>query len=576
MTLAGPEIAARRRRGRTLLQEAGEGGAPLTVVGSFNLDLLPPFLAEALDRRGLRISVTAGEFGQVAQQLLAPGEGDVLVVPAAEDLLAALYAGDPGGEELVTARLEELSGAVSAALERRPGATVYVVAFGSHRVPNPHVLDPRDPRRGQVAVERFVDGVRDLAALSPRVVVVDWDWHVRSAGAAGLVDDRLWYLGRMRLGPAGLAELADLVARHAAAYHGRARKVVAVDLDGTVWGGVVGEVGVNGLELGDEELGLAFREMQRELIRLHDTGTVLVAASKNNRADVVEAFEGHPAMELRLSHFAAERIDWQDKATNLREMAAELGLGLDSFVFLDDNPVEREWVRAALPEVLVPELPEDPAERPRFLRECGLFDRVTLTDADARRAETYKAQGTRTRLRTAAPSFEDFLRSLEQEVAIDPVGEADLPRAAQLCQRTNQFNLTTRRHTIADLERMLADERTEVFQVSVRDRFGDSGVTGLAILRHAGEASEIDTLLLSCRVLGRRVEEALLAFLARRAAAAGAHRLEGRFVPTAKNAQAAGFYPDHGFSGEDGVYRLALSEELPMPAEMTIRVPAHA
>jgi FkbH-like protein len=281
-------------------------------------------------------------------------------------------------------------------------------------------------------------------------------------------------------------------------------------------------------------------------------------------------------MELRLSHFAAERIDWQDKATNLREMAAELGLGLDSFVFLDDNPVEREWVRAALPEVLVPELPEDPAERPRFLRECGLFDRVTLTDADARRAETYKAQGTRTRLRTAAPSFEDFLRSLEQEVAIDPVGEADLPRAAQLCQRTNQFNLTTRRHTIADLERMLADERTEVFQVSVRDRFGDSGVTGLAILRHAGEASEIDTLLLSCRVLGRRVEEALLAFLARRAAAAGAHRLEGRFVPTAKNAQAAGFYPDHGFSGEDGVYRLALSEELPMPAEMTIRVPAHA
>src|SRR5262249_20652978 len=156
-----------------------------------------------------------------------------------------------------------------------------------------------------------------------------------------------------------------------------------VDLDGTVWGGVVGEVGLAGLDLGDEEIGLAFREFQRELVRLHDSGTVLVACSKNNRADVVEVFERHPAMDLKLSHLAGDRVNWIDKATNLRELADELSLGLDSFVFLDDNPVEREWVRSALPEVLVPELPEDPAERPAFLRDCGLFDRIALTEADA-------------------------------------------------------------------------------------------------------------------------------------------------------------------------------------------------
>jgi FkbH-like protein len=383
----------------------------------------------------------------------------------------------------------------------------------------------------------------------------------------------------MRLNPAGLAELADLVARHAAAYHGRARKVVALDLDGTVWGGVVGEVGLTGIALGDEEVGLAFRDMQRELVRLHDSGTVLVACSKNNRDDVADVFERHPAMTLKLSHFAAERINWQDKATNIREMAAELGLGLDSFVFLDDNPVERDWVRQALPMVTVPELPEDPADRLSFLRGSGLFDRIALTEADARRAEGYKAQGIRTRLKEGAGSFDDFLRSLEQEVAIEPVDEAALPRAAQLCQRTNQFNLTTRRHTIADLERMLEDDRTDVFQLSVRDRFADSGVTGLAILRRDGDAAEIDTLLLSCRVLGRRVEDCLLSFLAARASAAGARRLRGHYLPTAKNGQTATFFPDRGFepAGPDGAFDLDLAHaDVPMPAEMTVRVPTHA
>lgn len=591
--MTGAEVAARRRRGQELARAFATGDADpdvrLTVLGSFNLDLLPPFLVEALDRRSLAADVTCGAFGQIAEQVLDPSSElatgdarDLVIVPAAEDLLAALYDGTPAAteqERLVDDRLEELAGVIAAALERYPAATLYLVAFGSARAPGAHVLDPADPARGQGAVERFVAGVRELAQDSPRVVAVDFDWHARAAGAAALGDDRLWYLARMRLAPAGLAELADLIARHVAASRGAVRKVAAVDLDGTLWGGIVGEAGAEGVEIGDEGAGLAFRDFQRELAKLRAAGVVLVVCSKNERADAAAVFEHNPAMVLSLDDFAAERINWSDKATSLRELADELGLGIDSFVFLDDNPVEREWIRQALPQVAVPELPEDPAHRPAFLRDAGLFDRIALTEADARRADSYAVQGRRTRARAQTPSFEDFLRSLEQEVLVEPVDAATLPRAAQLCARTNQFNLTGRRHTVADLERMLASGKHELHTVAVRDRFGDSGITGLVIVHIDDDIAELDTFLMSCRVLGRRVEDALLATVAARAAARGARRLVGRYVRSARNGQTERFLPDRGFkpAGAEGVYDLDLiQEELPMPEDMTIQVSAHA
>ena len=571
-----PDVPARRRRGMEVQRELADGSRPaavrLLVLSSFNLDLLPPFVAEALDRRALAADVACGPFGQIAQELLGGDDDrDLLVVPAAEDLFDAAA---PDADALVAARLDELAAGVSAALERRPGATVYVVAFPATRLGNAHVLDPADPRRGQRALSAFADGVRSLGALSPRVVVVDWDWAVRAEGWAQLVDDRLWYMGRMRLNPAGLASLADLVGRHVAAYHGRARKVCVTDLDGTLWGGIVGEVGVQGIDVGEEQVGLAFADYQRELLRLKEAGTVLAIASKNDRDLVEEAFERHPDMVVKRSDFAADRINWTDKATNVRELADELDLGLDAFVFLDDNPVERDWVRQALPEVLVPELPADPSHRPAFLRALGVFDRVAITEADTKRAASYAANATRRRL-SSTLSFEDFLRSLEQEVTIEAVDETTLARAAQLCQRTNQFNLTTRRHTLADLEAMLAGGEHELYTLAVRDRFGDSGVTGLAILAlHDGGEAEIDTFLLSCRVLGRRVEDALLAFLTGRAAERGAARVVGVRIPTERNGLTKDFYAGRGFAAAgETTYHLDLGDGgLPLPEEMTIKV----
>ena len=565
--ISGSEAARRRDRGAAALAEGNTSGLPelrVSVVGTFNLDLWPPFLVEALERAGLYAHVSLAPFGQLAQELLDPSEeaDAVVVVPAADDLLAA-----PEGE------VERL---VAAALQRRPEATFYAVVFGPEDVPTPHVLDPAAPERGQVAVERFLAEVRGLGALSPRVVVVDWEWTARGAAEA-YRDARLWYLARMRVNPQGLAALADSVAEHVAASRGMSRKVVAVDLDDVLWGGVVGEVGLAGIELGEDGLGLAYQDFQRELAKLSRTGLLVVAASKNNPGDVDEVLDRHPAMVLRREDFAALRVSWDDKVTSLRGLAGELDLGLDSFVFLDDNPVERDWVRAALPDVLVPELPDDPVERPGFLRRAPWFRRISVTGADAARTESYRAQSRRRELRGAVASFDDFLAELGQEVAIEPLHEGSLARAAQLAQRTNQFNLTTRRYTVAELEAIAADPAAEAFTLALSDRFGDSGITGLAILRFLDCTAEVDTLLLSCRVLGRRVEDAFLAFLAERARERGARSLVGRYVESARNEQVRSFYPDRGFAADGDTYRLDLGRtRLEPPAGVAVKAAARA
>ena len=561
------EAARRRERGATALAAGNRDDLPelrVSVVGTFNLDLWPPFLVEALERAGLYAHVLLAPFGQLPQELLNPSaEAEaVVVVPAADDLLGA-----PEGE------LERL---VAAALERRPEATFFAVAFGPEDVPAPHVLDPAAPERGQVAVERFLAEVRALGALSPRVVVVDWEWAARGAAAA-YRDARLWYLARMRLNPQGLAALADTVAEHVAASRGLARKVVAVDLDDVLWGGVVGEVGLSGIELGEDGLGLAYQDLQRELAKLVRAGVLVVAASKNNPGDVDEVLEKHPAMVLHRDDFAGLRASWEDKATSLRELAGELDLGLDSFVFLDDNPVERDWVRAALPEVLVPELPDDPVERPGFVRRAPWFRRISVTGADAARTESYQAQSRRRELRGAVASFDDFLAELGQEVAIEPLHEGSLARAAQLARRTSQFNLTTRRYTVAELEAITADPAAEAYTLGLSDRYGDSGITGLAILRYLDGTAEVDTLLLSCRVLGRRVEDALLAFLAERARERGARSLVGRYVESPRNEQVRSFYADRGFAADGDAFRLDLERSrLEPPAGVALKAAARA
>jgi FkbH-like protein len=328
---------------------------------------------------------------------------------------------------------------------------------------------------------------------------------------------------------------------------GRTAKVLVTDLDNTLWGGVIGEDGMAGIQVGAEYPGAAYQALQRALLDLSRKGILLSVCSKNNLDDAMEALEQHPGMLVRAKHFAAMRINWTDKAQNLREIARELNIGIDALAFLDDNPFEREQVRAALPEVTVIDLPKNPLEYASAVRNCAVFERLALSAEDQQRTEMYAAQKQRAGAEQNFQSKEDFFRFLEQEAELEPVSDLTLARVAQLTQKTNQFNLTTRRYTESQIAEMAKKAEWHIFSIRVRDRFGDHGLVGVAITHDVGEQCEVDTFLLSCRVIGRTVETALLAYLAESAAQRGRKRLEGWFLPTRKNAPARDFYEQHGF-----------------------------
>jgi FkbH-like protein len=360
-------------------------------------------------------------------------------------------------------------------------------------------------------------------------------------------DERKWLTARLPIAAGYLLQMAREWMRFVVPLSGRTAKVLVVDLDNTLWGGVIGEDGMAGIKVGAEYPGAAYQALHRALLDLSRKGILLAVCSKNNLDDAMEALETHPGMLVRAKHFAALRINWTDKAQNLREIAQELNVGIDALAFLDDNAFEREQVRSALPEVKVIDLPKNPLEYASAVRNCAAFERLTLSAEDQQRTEMYAAQKQRAGAEQTFQSKEDFFRFLEQEAELEPVSDLTLARVAQLTQKTSQFNLTTRRYTEPQIADLVKLPEWNIFSIKVRDRFGDHGLVGVAITHDEGEQCEVDTFLLSCRVIGRTVETALLAHLAESAAQRGRKQLFGWFLPTRKNAPARNFYEQHGF-----------------------------
>jgi FkbH-like protein len=363
--------------------------------------------------------------------------------------------------------------------------------------------------------------------------------------------------------------LATEVAAFCAARKGFARKCLALDLDNTLWGGVVGENGVAGLKVGGSYPGNIFTELQKEIAALHERGVTLTIVSKNNEADAWEVFNQRPEMILKRAHFNAYRINWQDKASNLRELASELNLGLDAFVMLDDNPVERDWIEKALPEVEVCPA-SDPLEMLRWLATCRRFDTLAITREDALRAKSYAAVEERSRLANESSNLEDYLASLETKVEVGCNTRAQVARVAQLTQKTNQFNLTTRRYTESEIQERMQNSSWRVFWCACRDRFADEGVIGAALVETRNQEWLIDTFLVSCRVLGRGVEKAFLGAICDQACCSGAKLVRGEYIRSAKNSQTENFLETCGFTADERTADSAQWHlDLPAPAELT-------
>lgn len=400
------------------------------------------------------------------------------------------------------------------------------------------------------------------------VEVVDLTEFTRQYPSRDLTDWKYWFISQMSLNPRLSKEFLVWFQQKLNQIALKRKKCLVLDLDNTLWGGVLGEEGVQGIQIGGDYPGKAFHLFQEALKELTRLGVMLAICSKNNEADVWEAFEKNPFMVLRQDDFVAWRIDWNDKAANIRELAEELNVGLDSLVFVDDNPSERELVRQTLPMVAVPEFPEQPYGLIPFFRDvCDRYFRVfSITAEDREKTAQYRANAKRAQSRQAFTDLRSFLESLSIHMDIMPADDFNIPRIAQLTQKTNQFNLTTRRYTEPEVRNCLASG-WNIRCLQVSDRFGDSGIVGCVFLH----GNEIDTLLLSCRVLGKGIEEAFLKYVLQRLRDQGVRSVTARYIPTAKNGMARDFYEKCGFQvvSESPVGEKTLSLDL-MAADLTI------
>jgi FkbH-like protein len=534
----------------------------LAILRDMTIEPLIPALQAELARAGFVAEVRVGDFDTIGRDARTGGgpldgfEPDlVLILRWLEQTAPDLATGFLGLEPVqVRAAIDDVAGRVRAelvAIRSRTRAPILINTFPLPDVTTLGVLDAQIETGHRRAIEDLNRALLEVAHGVPDVLLVDVARLVGRIGSRTAIDERAWQSSRAPMARPLLIALSAEIATFARAVGGRVRKCLVLDCDGTLWGGIVGEDGLSGILLDLAYPGSAFVAFQREILNLRRRGVLLAISSKNNEDDVLEVLRDHPHMQIRPEHLAAWRIDWQDKATNLESIAAELNIGLDSLVFVDDSQFECDLVRRRLPEVAVLHLGGDPSSYATQLTEAGFFDSLAFSADDRARADLYGVERDRAARRASASSLEEYLVDLDMVARIGPPKPVEIGRVAQLTQKTNQFNLTTVRYTEGDIARLVEDSGADVHALRLRDRFADLGLVGVAVVRREGKRATIESLLMSCRVLGRGAEDAFLAHVAASAAAKGARVLTGSFVPTSKNAQVASFYPDRGFRPTD-------------------------
>jgi FkbH-like protein len=565
----------------------GFNRARIGMLGDATLSLLAPAIRGSGLRHGLLLDIVEGEYDSAVQEatdrsgrMHRAGLAMALIAPDARML--GLDQAAPSAEA-GAAKVEAASGRLRLIIDGlRPGvsSSIFVQTLAPPVEPLFGSFDRLEPGSPFAMIEAVNAHIAEWAA-GGEIILVDIARLAASVGLERWHEPRHWHASKLPFSPEMIPVHADVVARTIAAALGRSRKCLVLDLDNTLWGGVIGDDGVVGIELGQGSAGgEAFLAVQRIALELRGRGVILAVCSKNDDEVARAPFREHPEMLLREDHIAVFQANWTDKAANLRAIAETLNIGLDALVLLDDNPAERMQVRRELPQVAVPELPDDPAFYPRTLAAAGYFEAVSLSKEDRERASYYQANARRTAALTASGDLDGYLASLDMVCTIAMVDPVSRPRVTQLINKSNQFNLTTRRYSESEVAAAEVDPSRHIIQVRLADRFGDNGIVSVIIADKKADRWEIDTWLMSCRVLGRRVQEAVLTHLAAAARSEGAEFLLGRYLPTPKNRLVADHFEKLGFVfvealGEGGsVWRLDLAGYV--APKLPIRIADHA
>jgi FkbH-like protein len=553
----------------------------LALFGNGTTSILAPALIASAARYGFALEVIEAPYDQSMQAAVDPDseinraspdlallafDQRLLRVPDnMADAAAATAAVDDAWEHLdaIRSTLAAISG-IPSILQTLPSPAVGTFGSFDTRLPgSPRALAAAFNRRLSAALGESGDVLLDTADLAAAVGLENWH------------DQTQWHLAKLSFSQTAVPLYAEHTVRLIAALKGKSRKCLVLDLDNTLWGGVIGDDGVDGIALGQgDPVGEAFVDVQQMALRLRSHGVVLAVSSKNDEETARRPFRDHPDMVIQESDIAVFQANWTDKASNLESIATALDIGVDALVLLDDNPAERAQVRQALPAVGVPELPDNPALFERMLLAGGYFETVTLSNEDLLRADDYTARAKRMELKGTTRDLGDYLDSLEMEITFAGFDANSRARIEQLINKSNQFNLTTRRYTRNEISEMETDPDIFPLQVRLRDRFGDNGMICVVICRDRGREWEIDTWLMSCRVLGRGVEQAVLGEIAREALSAGKEALIGCFIPSGRNDLVKDHYEKLGFDRDgddvDDEWRLDLKTFAPPKVRMRV------
>lgn len=548
--------------------------APEVVIGiasNITLDLLGLFIRREAALSGVRARIVDGGYDDpigAMQRFSEQGVERVILLPFFDNIMPAFEAQlatlDPASVEAKRAELQSRYGLALA--DAKAFKSVHLGLY--HRFGRAAADGGSDAVAGEI--DRFNAMLRTLAEARSNVQLLDVEAELTNLGRAAAYDDRFYYRSKAPYSAALLAALAARISRATRGFGTYFYKALALDCDNTLWGGIIGEDLLTGIKLDPFDApGSIFWRVQQMISGLERAGLLLCLCTKNNPADVQEVFARHPHMVLKDDRIVARRVNWQDKVTNLQELALELNIGLDSMIFLDDNPVEIEAVRTRLPMVKAVQVPKALPDYPRVFEEVAELFLAGGISADSRsKTDQYRARAAAAEAQQAFGSHEEYLASLGLEVELHVDRAQEVPRISELSLKSNQFNLTTLRLSETEVRAAMDDPEREVISVTVRNKFGDSGLTGILFLRFDGQVARVDNFLMSCRVLGQGVEHALWKVVAERSRKRACSSMDASYKPSPKNAQVAEFWDRLGLKmvgDENGVkqYSVPLDEFAP-------------
>lgn len=568
---------------------ANEKSMNIALVSSSTINGIKETLRVQCGELDILTNFYVGGYNQYAQEILNPRSGlykfnpDLVIIfvdtrAIVGDLFFLPYQMSDGDRRVwIDEKVDELS-TLSLTVAERSHAKVILHNLEEPTYSPLGLVENKQELGFIESIEMINRGLRDRFKKNNQIFVFDYNAFCSQVGKENVLDYKMYYLGDVKLNPQYIPHLCRAYTGYVRALASLTKKCIVLDLDNTLWGGVIGEDGMEGIHLGPTPEGRPFLEFQKYLLSLSQRGVILAINSKNNPEDALEVLRNHPYMILREEHFAAIRMNWDDKVTNMKSLADEINFGVDSFVFVDDDHVNREMMRKFLPEVTVVDMPKDPALYVKTLMDLNSFDSMSITEEDKKKVKMYEEEKKRRQFAQSTMDLTEYLRQLGVTVSIEEANAFSIPRISQMTKKTNQFNMTTRRYTEEAIKQFVDSDKYCVVSVYVSDKFGDHGLTGMSIIEKRDKGVwYIDTFLLSCRIIGIRVEETLLAYVANEAKKACAHLLRGEFIPSKKNKPAEDFYNKSGFKkvkhdGEGELWEYDLTNNYPFPDFIEVKM----